>query len=107
MSHQDGEENTLFDHRKLDTVLHSRLRFAIVAALVSCESMDFTSLRDVVGATDGNMTTHLARLEEAEYIDVQKEFVKRKPRTSISLTEKGKEALSTYLAILNGFIETK
>ena len=77
MSHQDGEENTLFDHRKLDTVLHSRLRFAIVAALVSCESMDFTSLRDVVGATDGNMTTHLARLEEAEYIDVQKEFVKR------------------------------
>jgi DNA-binding MarR family transcriptional regulator len=106
MSRQDGEENSLFDHRKLNTVLHSRLRFAIVAALASCESMDFTSLRDVVGATDGNMTTHLAKLEAAEYINIQKEFVERKPRTTISLSEKGKEALAAYLAILDGFIGT-
>ncbi|MCK9548247.1 MAG: transcriptional regulator [Sphaerochaeta sp.] len=106
MAHQDDEESSIFDHRRLDTVLHSRLRLAIVAALAGCQSMDFTSLRDVVGATDGNMTTHLTKLEEAEYISIHKEFVERKPRTSIRLTEKGKEALAAYLATLDGFLRT-
>ncbi len=107
MPHESDEESSTFDHRRLDTVLHSRLRLAIVAALASCEFMDFTTLRDVVKATDGNMTTHLTKLEEAEYISIQKEFVEKKPRTSIRLTAKGKEALSTYLTILDGFIGTR
>ncbi len=92
------------DHRKLDDVLHSRLRLAIMAALVSCDGMNFISLRDLVGATDGNMTTHLKKLEEVEYIQISKEFVGKKPQTTIALSPKGRQAFKDYLSVLDSFI---
>jgi len=93
-----------FDHRRLDDVLHSRLRLAIVAALAAADEMEFTALRDLVGATDGNMTTHTKRLEDEGYIEVKKRFVGRKPCTSYKLTRKGKAALSAYVEELGKFI---
>jgi len=94
------------DHRytRLDTLLHSRIRLAIVASLVGVEEMDFTELRDVVGATDGNLNTHLKKLEQAGYIAVRKAFVERKPLTSYRLTDKGRKSFRAYVQALEGFI---
>jgi DNA-binding HxlR family transcriptional regulator len=93
-----------FRYTKLDTVLHSRIRLAIAAALVGVDEMDFSRLRDVVGATDGNMNTHLKKLEQAKYISVHKAFVERKPVTSYRLTEKGRKGFRAYVEALEGFI---
>jgi len=93
-----------YDHRRLDDVLHSRLRLAIAAALAAVDEMEFSALRDLVGATDGNMTTHTRRLEEEGYIEVRKRFVGRKPCTSYRLTKKGKAALAAYVEELGKFI---
>jgi DNA-binding HxlR family transcriptional regulator len=93
-----------FRYTKLDTVLHSRIRLAIAAALVGVDEMDFSTLRDVVGATDGNMNTHLKKLEQAKYISVHKVFVERKPVTSYRLTEKGRKSFRAYVEALEGFI---
>jgi DNA-binding MarR family transcriptional regulator len=93
-----------FDHRRLDEVFHSRIRLAIVAALVPVEELDFVSLRELVGATDGNMSTHTKRLEEAGYVEVRKRFVDRKPSTSYALTEKGRTSFTAYVEELGRFI---
>ena len=69
------------NYQRLDELLHSRIRLAVVSLLVTVEEMDFTLLRDRVGATDGNMNAHLKKLEEAGYIAVKKKFVERKPVT--------------------------
>ncbi len=76
----------------------------MVAALVPAEELDFVSLRDLVGATDGNMSTHTKRLEDAGYVEVRKRFVDRKPSTSYALTEKGRAAFSAYVEELSKFI---
>jgi DNA-binding MarR family transcriptional regulator len=93
-----------FDHRRLDDVLTSRIRLAMVSALATVDEMEFTVLRDLVGATDGNMTTHTKRLEEAGYIEVEKRFVERKPCTSYRLTEKGRASFAAYVEELGRFI---
>lgn len=93
-----------FDHHRLDEVLHSRLRLAIISALTTVDEIDFTVLRDVVGATDGNMTTHTKRLEDEGYIKVTKRFVHKKPSTSYKLTQKGRAAFSVYVEELGRFI---
>jgi DNA-binding MarR family transcriptional regulator len=94
-----------FDHRRLDDVLHARLRLAIVAALSANDGLDFPSLRSIVGATDGNMSTHLKRLEEAAYLRVDKAFEGRKPVTRYWLTAAGQEALAAYVHTLEGFLK--
>jgi DNA-binding MarR family transcriptional regulator len=98
------DKNPDLDHRRLDDVLHSRLRLAIVAALVPVDEMEFASLREIVGATDGNMTTHTRRLEQEGYIDVRKRFAGRKPCTSYRLTKKGRTAFAAYVEELGRFI---
>jgi DNA-binding PadR family transcriptional regulator len=93
------------NYHTLDEVLHSRIRLAIVSILVTVEEIEFTLLRDRVGATDGNMNTHLKKLEEHGYVSVKKEFVKRKPLTTYRLTVKGKENFKKYVEILERFIK--
>lgn len=92
------------DHRRLDEVFHSRLRLAITAALVPVRELEFTVLRDLVGATDGNMYTHVKRLEEAGYIETEKRFVERKPVTSYHLTGRGRTAFAAYVDELSRFL---
>ena len=94
-----------FDYKKLDNMLHSRIRLAIVSILVSVDDAEFTYLRDQIGATDGNLNTHLKKLEEAEYINVNKKFVDRKPYTYYSITKKGREAFVYYIEELEKFIK--
>ena len=86
-----------FDYRGLDDVIHSRIRLAVVAILASVDDAEFTYLRDKVGATDGNLSTHLSRLSDAEYVDVRKSFVGDRPASRYRLTAKGRGAFDQYL----------
>jgi DNA-binding MarR family transcriptional regulator len=90
-------ESSPFDHAAIDDVIHGRLRLGMVAYLSSVEDALFTELRDKVGATDGNLSAHLRKLEEAAYVRVDKSFVGRKPQTRVSLTAKGRRAWSAWL----------
>lgn len=86
-----------FDHAAIDDVIHGRIRLGIVAYLSSVESALFSELRDKVGATDGNLSAHLRKLEEAEYLKVEKFFAGRKPQTRLRLTTEGRRAWQAWL----------
>lgn len=86
-----------FDHKGIDEVIHGRIRLGAVAYLSTVDSALFPELRDKVGATDGNLSTHLRKLEEAGYVEVDKSFVDRKPRTRIALTRAGRDAWILWL----------
>ena len=86
-----------FDHSGLDDVIHGRLRLGVVAYLASVDSALFTELRDRVGATDGNLSAHVAKLEEAGYVAVAKSFAGRKPQTRLTLTHRGRTAWYNWL----------
>ncbi|MGE5353579.1 MAG: winged helix-turn-helix domain-containing protein [Acidobacteriota bacterium] len=93
-----------FDYQQLDDVIHSRIRLAIVAVLISVDEADFNFLKEKVNATDGNLSVHLRKLEEAGYIVVRKEFVDRKPKTVYSLSKKGAKAFEIYIERLEKMI---
>jgi DNA-binding HxlR family transcriptional regulator len=93
------------NYQALDEILHSRIRLAIVSVLVAVEELEFTPLRDRVGATDGNLNAHLKKLEESGYIAVKKQFVRRKPVTGYRLTAKGRDSFKKYVEILESFIK--
>jgi len=88
----------------LDRVIHERVRLAIVSALVVNESLTFNELKRLLGATDGNLSVHARRLEEAGYVSCQKTFEGRVPKTEYRLTAAGREALERYLAHMEGLI---
>jgi DNA-binding MarR family transcriptional regulator len=93
-----------FDYQQLDEIIHSRIRLAAMAVLVGVESADFTFLREKVGATDGNLSVHLRKLEEARYVTVDKRFADRKPVSSYRLTAKGRKAFELYVERLESLI---
>jgi DNA-binding MarR family transcriptional regulator len=90
-------EGSTFDHNAIDDVIHGRIRLGVVAYLSAVESALFSELRDKVGATDGNLSAHLRKLEDAGYVAVAKSFVNRKPQTRLSLTADGRKAWSAWL----------
>ena len=96
---------TDFDYKQLDDTLQSRIRVAIMAALVSVAEADFNFLKDMVKTTDGNLSTHLRKLEEAGYVSMKKKFVDRKPQTKYKVTEKGRRALEEHISILEKLIK--
>lgn len=100
-------ENEVYDYHDIDEILHSRIRLSVVSVLARCEEAEFTWVRDAIGATDGNLTTHCRKLEEAGYVSVTKRFVERKPATFYALTPKGREALVLYAKKLAALIETE
>jgi DNA-binding MarR family transcriptional regulator len=83
-----------------------RLRIcASLNALPAGDSLEFNKLKAILGATDGNMATHLGALEKAGYIAVQKDFVGKKPRTRVSLSRAGRKAFDRHVAYLRDLIE--
>jgi DNA-binding MarR family transcriptional regulator len=84
-------------HDDLDRLIHERIRLGIVAALAANEALTFAELKDVLKTSDGNLSVHARRLEEAGYLKVTKGFSDRKPKTEYRLTPKGRRALETYL----------
>lgn len=95
-----------YDHTQIDDVIHSRLRLAVMAVLASVERCEFTLLRNRVKATDGNLSVHLRKLEEAGYVLIEKRFVDRKPRTDCSLTDSGRAAFRAYIEQLGQIVST-
>jgi DNA-binding MarR family transcriptional regulator len=80
----------------VDRLIHEPARLMILALLYVVESADFTFLMHQSGLTWGNLSSHMSKLEEAGYIEVEKEFVGRKPRTMLRLTEEGRAAFREY-----------
>jgi DNA-binding HxlR family transcriptional regulator len=94
-----------FDHQQIDDIIHSRIRLAIVSLLISVEEAEFNFIKEKVNTTDGNLSVHLKKLEEAGYVAVKKEFVDRKPRTTYALTKNGRKAFENYLDHLEKLIK--
>lgn len=82
---------------KLDPVVHAPNRLAILSILVTVKSATFMYLRESTGMKDGNLSTHLAKLEDAGYISIKKSFVGKKPQTSCAITKQGRTAFNDYL----------
>ena len=90
---------------QLDRLIHDRTRLAILSALAANEALAFTDLKDITGATDGNMSVHARRLEDAGYVHCAKTFTGRTPRTEYRLTSAGRRALEKYLDHMDALIK--
>lgn len=89
---------------KFDRLIHERLRLGIVSALAANESLTFNELKRLLGTTDGNLSVHARKLEEAGYLDCSKSFENRLPRTEYRLTTVGRRALERYLDHMEALI---
>jgi len=88
----------------LDRLIHERLRLGIVSALAVNESLSFSDLKKLMSTTDGNLSVHARKLEEAEYIACTKSFEGRMPKTQYKLTATGRRALERYLDHMEALI---
>ncbi len=88
----------------LDRLIHDHVRLGIVSALAANDSLSFTELKAAIGATDGNLSVHARRLEEAGYLACTKGFEGRVPRTEYRLTAAGRRALEKYLDHMDAII---
>ena len=92
----------MFD--KLDPLLHSELRLAVMSVLIGADEADFVYLRQQTGATAGNLSVQLDKLAAAGYITVEKGFQGKKPRTTCRITDAGRAAFTTYVEALRSYI---
>ena len=91
---------------ELDRLIHERMRLGIVSALAVNESLSFNELKDLMKTSDGNLSVHARKLEEAEYIACTKFFEGRTPKTEYRLTTAGRRALERYLNHMEALIQT-
>jgi len=89
---------------ELDRIIHERVRLAIVSALAGARSLSFNELKALLDITDGNLSVHARRLEEAGVITCEKSFVDRMPRTEYQITPLGRKALDDYLDHMESLI---
>lgn len=89
--------NKAFDHR---------IRLGIMSVLMVNEYADFSTLKELLGATDGNIASHIKALEKEEYVQVEKSFINRKPNTRYLATEKGRKAFQEHLDALEKLLST-
>lgn len=88
-----------------DPILHQGIRSKLVSLLISNEELPFKALKEMLGVTDGNLSSHLAKLEKAEYIMIEKSFEGKRPKTVVKISKQGKQAFKTYIEELKKFIE--
>ncbi|MDZ4361992.1 transcriptional regulator [Brevundimonas sp.] len=96
-----------FDIGRIDEVIHGRIRLGIMAYLSGAEAADFNTLKARLQTTDGNLSVHLRKLEEAGFVAVTKSFVGRKPLTEARLTEEGRTAFVAYLDAMAGLLPAR
>jgi len=89
----------------LDRLIHERLRLGIISALAANESLTFSDLKSLMNTTDGNLSVHARKLEEAGYISCTKFFEGRLPKTEYKLTAAGRSALEKYLSHMESLIK--
>jgi len=88
----------------LDDVVHQRVRLGILAVLAESTRADFTFLRDTLDVTDGNLARHLQTLEGAGFVEIEKRFERRRPRTWVRATAAGRDAFAKEIAALEALI---
>lgn len=93
-----------FDVEAIDEVIHGRVRLGIMAYLAGVDQAEFNAIKARLKTTDGNLSVHLRKLEDAGYVAVVKTFVGRKPLTRASLTEQGRTAFVAYLDALKKLV---
>ena len=91
--------------KKLDPLLHSELRLAIMSLLISVNRADFKYLKEETESTAGNLSVQITKLEEADYIKVEKGFKGKMPQTICSITKKGAEAFEKYVNDLKSYLK--
>jgi DNA-binding MarR family transcriptional regulator len=96
---------TAFDHTSLDDVIHGRLRLGVMAYLSTASPATFLELKAKVNATDGNLSVHLSKLEDASYVRIEKRFEAKKPVTRVHLTKAGRDAWIAYLDRLKAMLK--
>jgi DNA-binding HxlR family transcriptional regulator len=113
---QEGPQQNLSEQRRskptdgpaaaaeLDRLIHERVRLAIVSALAVNESLTFNDLKQLLNTTDGNLSVHARKLEEAQYVTCNKFFDGRTPKTEYRLTAAGRQALNRYLGHMESVI---
>lgn len=90
--------------KELNPLIHSQLRLSILSILMSVEETDFMYIKNKTGATMGNLSVQITKLEEAGYISVEKTFHQKRPRTVCRMTESGREAFIEYVHILKDYV---
>ena len=91
---------------ELDRIIHSPTRLKILLVLMSVEEADFTFISNAAELTRGNLSANLSKLEEADYIKIEKKFIDRVPKTIVSITEEGVKALEEYSNLLGPILDT-
>lgn len=98
---------TSFDHKEINDVIHGRVRLAIMSYLASLKNgdpVDFGHLKKSINVSDGNLSTHMSKLEEAGYLKITKQFKGKRPQTLCQLTDKGRAAFIAYLSHLESML---
>ena len=93
--------------KELNPLLHSELRLAVMSILIGVESADFVFLRNETGATAGNLSVQLDKLARAGYIEIEKGFQGRKPRTLCRITDAGRDAFAQYVEALQSYLRPR
>jgi DNA-binding HxlR family transcriptional regulator len=88
-----------------DTILHQPIRSSLVATLITNDELPFKALKEKLNLTDGNLSSHLKKLQVVEYIVIEKYFEEKKPKTIIKITSKGKDAFKIYIKQLKQFVK--
>lgn len=95
------------DLEHINKAFESKVRLGIMSVLSVNEEMDFTSLKNLLELTDGNLASHARALEETGYIRSSKQFIGRKPNTRYSITPEGKEAFARHIKALEDFLKSR
>ena len=88
-----------------DPLLHQGIRSKLVSLLISNDELPFKALKEAVGVTDGNLSTHLSKLEKEDYVRIEKIFEGKRPKTIVHITATGRKAFEAYIEALKQFIE--
>ena len=94
----------LHDLGRIDEIIHGRIRLGIMVYLADAEVADFTELKTALEATQGNLSIHLKKLEEAGYVAIDKSFVDKKPLTRVRITDAGRAAFEAYVEAIGALI---
>ena len=93
-----------FDIESLDEVIHGRVRLGVMAYLTASNDAGFGQLKAALGVTDGNLSVHLTKLEEAGYVTIDKRFEGKKPLTTVRITPQGRAAFARYLEAIQALV---
>jgi DNA-binding MarR family transcriptional regulator len=102
-----NEQEAIFDYNEIDDTIHARIRLAIMTILLARGKTDFATLKKQTKTSDGNLSTHLRKLEVAGYISFKKSFVARKPITIYWVSDNGKKAYANYIKTMERLVNSK